>query len=134
MKNIYLSSTFRHEWNREFHPKIGNILIQNGLTCVLPIVYDPKKETEADVFQRDLDGINNSEVILAIAENESPNWGGEVGYAYGIKKPIIALANKDHKIPLMLNGMITEIFYVENLDHIDNYLERLISTIKKYLD
>lgn len=133
MYNLYLTSTFRHEWNRSFNPKIGKLLESLGFSCNLPQVYDSQKETEQEVFKRDIEGINNSEIILAIAENESPNWGGEIGYAYGIQKPIIALAQDQHNIPLILNGMITETLWVKNLDNIDEYADNLNTIIRRYL-
>ncbi len=133
MRNIYLTSTFRHEWNRNFNPLIGQVLLETGFSCHLPKMYEPEKETEGDVFKRDIDGINDAEVVLAIAENESPNWGAEVGYAYGIKKPIIALADKNHQIPLVLNGMITEVVCVEDLNEVGAYIGKLSLVIRNYL-
>ncbi len=133
MRNIYLTSTFRHQWNRDFNPLIGEALTSVGFSCHLPTIFDPAKETAGAIFKRDIDGINDSEIILAIAENESPNWGGEVGYAYGIKKPIVALADKNHQIPLILHGMIAEVVCVDNLNDINSYIDNLSAVIKKYL-
>lgn len=133
MYDLYLTSTFRHEWNRNFNPRIGKALIEAGFNCHLPVIFDKEKESAQDVFQRDIEGMGNSRIIFAIAENESPNWGGEVGFAYGSGKTIIALAQKGHDIPLILAGMIKEVLWVENLDEIENYIEDLKALIRRNL-
>lgn len=55
--------------------------------------------TDKSVFEEDIAGIKQSNVVLAIAENESPNWGVEVGFSHGIGKKIVALAKSGHEIP-----------------------------------
>ncbi|MFA6393211.1 MAG: nucleoside 2-deoxyribosyltransferase [Candidatus Paceibacterota bacterium] len=134
MKNIYLTSTFTNEWNVEFNPKIGEALEKRGITCYLPHRdTNQKEENKLKIVAQDITGIDNSSIILAVALNESPNWGAEFGYAYGIKKPILVLTNKEHNIPLICEGMTTEIIQVENLDKIEEYIELLSNKIKTIL-
>lgn len=57
--------------------------------------------------------------------------GGEVGYAFGINKRIIALKSKDHEIPLILKHMISDVVEVDNLDNIEGYIDELVQKIKK---
>lgn len=78
-------------------------------------------------------GILDSKVVLAIAENESPNWGGEVGFAYAHKTPVLALMREGHEIPLILAGMMTDIIAVPNLNNIESYIELLEAKIRKYI-
>lgn len=85
MKDIYLTSTFTNEWNMAFNPKIGEALTKNGVKCHFPRKNIDQERTDEEVFNQDIEGINNSYIILAIGLNETPNWGAEVGYAYGIK-------------------------------------------------
>ena len=134
MKDIYLTSTFTNDWNVKFNPKIGTALEEKGITCYLPHRDTNQKEkNNTNIFNQDIRGINQSSMILAIALNESPNWGAELGYAYGIKKPIIMLTNKDHSIPLICQEMNTKIIRVENLDSIEEYVSLLVEEIKKII-
>jgi len=133
MKNIYLTSTFTNEWNLEFNPKIGEALVKSGITCHLPRKNINNERTDLEVFNEDINGINNSSIILAVGMNESPNWGAEIGYAYGIKKPVIVLTDSIHKIPLICKGMVTEVIQVEDLDNIEEYIELLSGKIKNIL-
>lgn len=78
-------------------------------------------------------GLSGCKTVLAIAENESPNWGAEVGYAYGRKMPIVGLARRDHQIPLILNGMMSETVRVDDLDLIADYLKPLEEALRRHL-
>lgn len=109
MKDIYLTSTFTNPWNVKFNALIGEALESNGLSCFLPHRDTNQTGLDADKFKSDIIGIQQASILFAIAENESPNWGAEVGFAYGIGKKILALANINHKIPLICNGMISEL-------------------------
>ena len=133
MKNIYLTSTFTNEWNVEFNPKLGEALVKNGITCHLPRKNINNERTNIEVFNEDINGINNSAMILAVGINESPNWGAEVGYAYGIKKPVLVLTDGTHKIPLICEGMVNEVIRVEDLDKIEEYIELLSVKIRTIL-
>ncbi|MFA6514911.1 MAG: nucleoside 2-deoxyribosyltransferase [Candidatus Paceibacterota bacterium] len=133
MKNIYLTSTFTNQWNVEFNPKIGEALEKSGITCYLPHRDTNQEEKDEILFSQDIRGIEESSLILAIALNESPNWGAELGYAYGIKKQIIILTNENHLVPLICNGMKTEIVQVNDLNQIEEYIDLLVEKIKKLL-
>lgn len=133
MKDIYLTSTFTNEWNMAFNPKIGEALERKGIKCHLPRKNINQERTDGDVFIQDIEGINNSSMILAIGLNETPNWGAEIGYAYGIKKTVIALTDKEHNIPVICKGMLNEVIRVENLDLIDEYIELLVNKIKDFI-
>jgi nucleoside 2-deoxyribosyltransferase len=130
--DLYLTSTFTNPWNVEFNKKLGDALEKAGLVCYLAH-RDTDQTSDADgIFASDLAGMDAATCILAVAMNESPNWGAELGYAYQ-KTPIVALTSADHRIPLICNGMLTETFKVENLDDIGTYIEDLANTLRKYL-
>lgn len=133
MNDLYLTCTFTNPWNVEFGPKIGAALEKEGLTCYLPYRDTNQKGKAEDIFISDIQGINNSKCILAVGVNESPNWGAETGYAFGNGKPIIALTDKDHSIPLICNGMVTDIVRVENLDEPSGYIDELVSVLRKHV-
>jgi nucleoside 2-deoxyribosyltransferase len=134
MKDIYLTSTFTNDWNVKFNSKIGKALEEKGVTCYLPYRdTNQKEQDESKIFTQDIKGIEQSSLVLAIALNESPNWGAELGYAYGFKKSILILTNKDHIIPLICKHMAIEIIQVENLDFIEEYIDLIVKKIHQKL-
>ena len=130
MKDIYLVSTFTNEWNVEFNTKIGEALESKGIVCYLPHRDTDQKGNNREIFSQDTLGIKKASGILAVALNESPNFGAEIGYAYGTGKPILALTDKNHQIPLICSGMIKEVIVVSDLDSIAEYIDLLVEKIK----
>jgi nucleoside 2-deoxyribosyltransferase len=133
MKDIYLTSTFTNPWNVAFNPLIGEALEVAGFSCYLPHRDTDQKGGPAVVFAGDMAGMAHARCIVAVAKNESPNWGAEVGWFHASGKPIIALAETDHAIPLICNGMVTEVVRAENLDDITSYADRLKAVIRSHL-
>ena len=116
----------------EFNPKISNALSTKGFDCHFPKKVE-KEEEYMPAFLADIEGIKISKCLFAIAENETPNWGAEVGYAYALGKPVIALAKNGHEIPLVCNGMVTEIVQVADLNKIEDYIDHLADVLNKYI-
>ena len=131
MKKIYITSTLRFDWNLKFNPQLCEILEQRGIDCYLPQRDTNQSWPKENIFQQDINGIDESEQVLCIALNESVNWGGEVGYAFGTKKRIVALKSKDHEIPLILKYMISDVIEVDNIDNIEGYIDELVQKINK---
>lgn len=131
MNDVYLTSTLQTNWNRQFNPQLCNSLENKGIRCYLPQRGTDQNEPHVTICQKDLAAIRNAKKLLCVAENESVNWGAEVGYAYGIGKDVIAIMQKDHPIPLIAAGMVIEVVAVEDLNDIVNYIDVLISVIKK---
>ncbi len=131
MKKLFITSTLHSEWNFSFNPKLCDALEKEGIKCHLPQRDTDQKGSREGVFQQNIDGIKNSEKVLCIALNESVNWGGEVGFAHGINKKIIALKDKNHEIPLMLRYMIDDVVEVDDINNIEKYVNKLIEKIKK---
>lgn len=132
-KDLYLISTFRHEWNRGFNPRLAEALEARGFHCYFAHRDTDQTGSAAEIFEQDMAGLSGCKTVLAIAENESPNWGAEVGVAYGRQMPVIALAQINHQIPLIAEGMMSEILRVANLDDIPAYAERLALQLKHHL-
>jgi len=131
MKDIFITSTLKSEWNRNFNPLLCQKLEKEGIKCHLPQRDTNQNSTEIDKYKQNIDGIKNSKKILAIGANESINWGLEVGYAFGLRKNIILLTNEDLEIPTMSLGMYYKVIRVNNLDNVDDYLNKLIEIILK---
>ena len=134
MTDVYLTNTFTNQWNVDFGPKLGELLEQNKLNCYIPYRDTNQKETEDEIFEQDMKGIESSKVLLAVAENESVNWGAEIGYAYKLGIPIIALKKNNHSIPLICKKMTSKILEVEDLDNFEVYIKDLVLDIKSFIE
>ncbi len=130
MKDIYLTSTFTNPWNVAFNPRIGAALEAASFSCYLPHRDTDQKGGPAVVFAGDMAGMADARCIVAIAKNESPNWGAEVGWFHASGKPIIAIAETEHAIPLICNGMVSEVIRADNLDDVGAYADRLAIAIR----
>lgn len=111
----------------------GAALEGRGLSAYLAHRDTDQTSSARQRFDEDMAGLLNSRTVLAIAQNESPNWGGEVDFAYGRSIPVVALMQDGHDIPLILAGMITDVFSVPDLNDIEGYLPVLEEKIRMHL-
>lgn len=130
MTDLYLISTFREQWNRDFNHKIEYFLESKGLQGYFAHRDTDQTATRDIIFSQDVSGISQSKICLAISKNESPNWGAEIGIAHGKNIPVIVLKEKKHEIPLICNGLVSSIFDVNDLDQIESYIDDLVLFIK----
>lgn len=130
MKDIYIISTIHHKWNLAFNKRLCEALEKHGISVHLPQRDTNQKAQPKVKFSQNMKAMKSSRKIIAVAENETPNWGAEVGYCHGRGKKVIAITNEDHFIPLMASGMMDKIIRAKNLENLD-YIEKLIKTIKK---
>jgi nucleoside 2-deoxyribosyltransferase len=131
MKTVFISSTLKSEWNLAFNKRLCSCLEQKGLACFLP-QRDVLSGSVQAIFEQNIRAINQADVVVVIAVNESPSLGLEAGYAYGIRKRMLMLTFKDHALPEMFAGMDVEILRVTDLDRIDEYLDALLEKIKGF--
>ncbi len=130
MKNIYLSSTLKKDWNLNFNKELAEALEKAGLT-----VYLPQRDTDQEdgldlIFKQDINGMAEADKILVVVKNASENLWLEVGWAYAKNKPIIILADETDFIPVFGKKMAIKIIKVESLDNIKSYTDDLIKIIK----
>lgn len=128
-KEIFITSTLKLQWNKDFNPILCRKLEERDVSCYLP-----QRDTEQDgssesIYRQNICGIDDAGKVLAIGKNESVNWGVEVGYAFGTGKVVVLLAEKEHEIPKMATGMFSDVLRVESLDDIDGYIEKLVEII-----
>lgn len=133
MKALYLTSTFKNDWNLVFNIKIGVALEREGLDCYLPYRDTNQSLGEQRVFEQDMAGIENSKMVLAVGVNQTPNWGAEIGYAYAHKKPIMVLTTKEFEVPLICKGMVNKALIVKDIDEVDSYIHTLVKNIRSLL-
>lgn len=132
MTDVYIDSTLHNEWNIKFNPQLSSALENKGLSVYLP-QRDTNQDNRESIFYANKEAIDKSLVIIAVAQNESPNWGVEVAYGYATNKTVIGIAEIGHNIPLMASHMMKDIVKVKKLDDISEYLERFVEIINKYL-
>lgn len=109
MKRIYLCGGFRSGWQ----DKVIKILSDKY------DFFDPRNGSSPYTFT-DLDGIKNSNIILAYLEEDNPGgYAGafEMGYAYALGKTIILISEKDHTkmlkdVSLSFNTLMEAIEYL----------------------
>ena len=68
----------------------------------------------SSITKRILEGIEHSDFVLADVSEMSPNVFYEIGYAKGLKRPVIITAKKDTEIPFDIKDF--PIIFYENLD------------------
>jgi len=134
MPDIFLTSTFRNDWNRAFNLRVDEYLTAAGYKCFLPQRDSYQGENKKRVFDEDIAGLDNSRMVLAIAvKTQTANWGFEIGYARAHNKPVVILTDKEHPAELMPSGGASEIITVDNLDEIKEYGDRLVHAISRML-
>lgn len=129
MKDIFITSTLKSEWNRTFNPRLCQKIEEKGVKCHLPQRDTKQDGSDLNKFNQNIEGIKNSEKVLSVGLNESVNWGLEIGFAFGYGKKVILLTEKNHQIPVMSLGMYYKVLEVDSLDDIDEYIDELIDFI-----
>jgi len=60
--------------------------------------------TPRDVYERDVNWINNCDVLVAEVSIPSHGVGYEIGFALNIGKPVLCLHHKERKVSKMITG------------------------------
>jgi len=130
MKKVFITSTLKSQWNKEFNPRLCSELEAKGFVCHLPQRDTDQEDTSINKCKQNLSAIDKADVVLGVSENETINWGLEIGYAFGCNKQVILLASGHHEIPVMATGMYYKVVRVDDLGNIKSYIDELISVIK----
>jgi len=87
---IYLAGPLFNAAEREFNAKLANLLRKQGHEVWLPQENEQRDKTAKEVFDRDVEGIDWAEVVVANMDGADPDSGTcwECGYAYK-KKPVV---------------------------------------------
>lgn len=110
---IYLAGPLFSSAERAWNDKLANLLESLGNKVFLPQREERRELTARGIFQVDREGIDSSDVVVAVMDGPDPDSGTcwECGYAYG-KKPIILIrtdfrnAGRSNLAPY--NAMLTE--------------------------
>jgi len=87
---IYLAGPLFNVAERSFNVRLAAALNDLGYAIWLPQINEPREKTAKAVFQKDVEGIDWANVVVANLDGPDPDSGTcwECGYAYK-KKPVI---------------------------------------------
>jgi nucleoside 2-deoxyribosyltransferase len=110
---IYLAGPLFSTAEREFNTNLAGLLRQAGHEVWLPQEFEQRSARAADIFKKDLEGLDWADVVVANMDGPDPDSGTcwECGYAYK-KKPVVVFrtdfraAEDPGKAPF--NLMLTE--------------------------
>ncbi len=104
---VFISSPLK---NRELNTRIARLLEERGFRVYLPQRNTPQSKNVKTVFNANVNAIKEVDIIVTALINHGRDLGFEVGLAYGLGKPIIALVNsKDYIKNKMITGALTDV-------------------------
>ncbi len=108
---IYLASPFFNEIERKNVERMASILRARGHDVYVPMEHEidnawdlPNNIWASKVFKEDVKAINNSDLVIAITYGMTDDAGTawEIGYSYGINKPVKVVAMNKTTYSLMV--------------------------------
>ena len=105
MKTIYICSRLK---NRVLNRRITKFLETKGFIVHLPERDTPQSNPE-EIFTGNLNAIRQCDLFLAVLKGGGLDFGFEVGFAFGLDKPILGyLENVSYREDPMLAGAISK--------------------------
>ena len=88
---IYLAGPLFTTPEREFNVQLAARLRDAGHDVWVPQEHPAPERTGKSIFQKDLEGLDGAEGVVAIMDGPDPDSGTcwECGYAYATKKPVV---------------------------------------------
>ena len=93
------------------------------------VMEDERILAPQDVYERDVNWINNCDVLIAEVSVPSHGVGYEIGYALQIGKPVLCIHQKERRVSKMITGNPTQAITVWAYSDI----EEAISQTRAYL-
>ncbi|RLF73179.1 hypothetical protein DRN48_04630 [Thermococci archaeon] len=94
---------------RSLTKRITEALEEHGFEVYLPQRDTPQSNDIETVFRANVEGIKRADVVVAVIINYGRDFGFEVGFVYGLGKPIIGLINDEsYKGDKMIAGALTD--------------------------
>ncbi len=131
MVDVYLSVANTTDWSRQFAPRLSRALELKGLSCHLAQRDANQFNMRLQVQTADMQALQSCKTVVAVADGFTANCGAEIGYVCGMKRRVLILTTGQSKLPLMVEGMATQILKVESFDSIKDYIDSLVSAVKK---
>jgi len=89
-----------------------------------------------DIYQRDVDWIKESDILIAEVSNPSHGVGYEIGYALSLGKPVLCLFNKEVIVSKMITGNPDPLLSVKsylNLVEAEEILKTYLAQVADHL-
>ncbi|KAL0232176.1 hypothetical protein PCE1_003172 [Barthelona sp. PCE] len=103
--------------------KIGNVLTYH--VGLLEVFASEKHMTHAEIYQRDKDWMDNSQVVIAECSQASHGVGFEIAYCMNLGLPILCLFKEDCRASAMVAGCpdVQCLFYSSEDEAIEKAIE-----------
>ena len=85
--------------------------------------------TPQNVYQRDVNWLNNCDLLIAEVSVPSHGVGYEIGYALHIGKPVLCLHQKERKVSKMISGNSDPALTIRDYSNV----EEAISQVQTFL-
>lgn len=95
------------------------------------------REASRDIYQRDVDWIRESDLLVAEVSTPSHGVGYEIGYALDLAKPVLCLYQKRVVVSKMITGNPHPLLTVKAYDDLpdaEEFLKRFLDISQKDLD
>ena len=106
----------------------GNIIPTSHL-AQSEVMEDERILAPQDVYERDVNWINNCDVLIAEVSVPSHGVGYEIGYALQIGKPVLCIHQKERRVSKMITGNPNQAITIWAYSNV----EEAISQIRSYL-
>jgi nucleoside 2-deoxyribosyltransferase len=134
--NIYFACSITG--GREFEPVYQEIvaalsadghIIPTSHLVQSEVMENERTLSPRDVYERDVNWMDNCDVLIAEVSVPSHGVGYEIGYALNIGKPVLCIHQKERRVSKMITGNPTQAITVRAYSN----NEEAISQLREYL-
>ncbi len=87
--------------------------------------------TPQNVYQRDVNWINNCDVLIAEVSVPSHGVGYEIAFALGIGKPVLCIHEQGRKVSKMITGNPDPALLVKNYSNVEEAISQAVAFLKE---
>ena len=134
--NIYFacSITGGREFESVYQEMVATLIADGHIIPTSHLAQSEVMEDERilapqDVYERDVNWINNCDVLIAEVSVPSHGVGYEIGYALQIGKPVLCIHQKERRVSKMITGNPTQAITIWSYSNV----EEAISQTRAYL-
>jgi nucleoside 2-deoxyribosyltransferase len=135
-KTIYLAGPLFTHAELEYNRELKNIMGKKGFSVFLPQVdaedaaAEREKQNQEYVFKKCLEGLNNSDIVVAVLDGVDVDSGTawEVGYAFARGKSVIGLRTDFRTLSDGIVNLMVEM----SLDTLARDEEELLKVLEKF--
>ena len=137
MKIYFACSITGGRGDEPIYQKLVNYLLDLGHDVPTAVIAETGiEEIDAlsdptDIYQRDVNWIRESHLLIAEVSTPSHGVGYEIGYALDLGKPVLCLHRVDAKVSKMITGNTHSKLAVESYNHWDEIKRILNSYLKE---